>query len=59
MRQPVPIPFIRMHEIVSIGNALRAYAVRSYKYIEEAFEDVEADGYCLPQGAALFCVALP
>ena len=28
MRQPVPIPFIRMHEIVSIGNVLRAYAVR-------------------------------
>ena len=28
MRQPVPILFIRIHEIVSIGNVLRAYAVR-------------------------------
>ena len=48
-----------MHEIVSIGNVLRAYAVRSYKYIEEAFEDAEADGHRFPQRAALFCVALP
>ena len=50
---------IRIREIVSVGNVLRAYAVRSYKYIEEAFEDAEADGYRLPQGAALFCIALP
>ena len=29
MSQPVPILFIiRMHEIVSVGNVLRAYAVR-------------------------------
>ena len=59
MSQSVPILFIRIREIVSIGNVLRAYAVRPYKYIEEAFEDAEADGYCLPRGAALFCVALP
>ncbi len=57
--QPVPIPFIRMHEIVSVGNVLRAYAVRPYKYIEEAFEEEEADGHRLLQEAALFCVALP
>jgi len=50
---------IRIREIVSVGNVLRAHAVRSYKYIEEAFEDAEADGHRLPQGAALFCVALP
>ena len=59
MRQPVPIPIVRIREIVSVRNVLRAYAVRSYKYIEEAFEDAEADGHRLPQGAALFCVALP
>ena len=28
MRQPVPILFIRIREIVSIGNVLRAYAIR-------------------------------
>ena len=27
MRQPVPILFIRIREIVSIGNVLRAYAI--------------------------------
>ena len=59
MRQPVPILFIRIREIVSVGNVLRAYAVRPYKYIEEAFEDAKANGRRLPQGAALFCVALP
>ena len=31
MSQPVPILFIiRMHEIVSVGNVLRAYAVRPF-----------------------------
>ena len=59
MSQPVPILFIRIREIVSVGNVLRAYAVRPYKYIEEDFEKEEADGYRLPRGAALFCVALP
>ena len=59
MRQPVPIPIVRIREIASVGNVLGAYAVRSYKYIEEAFEDAEADGHRLPQGAALFHVALP
>ena len=59
MRQPVPIPFIRIREIASVRNVLRAYAVRSYKYIEEAFEDAKANGRRLHQEVALFCVALP
>ena len=60
LSQPVPILFIiRIREIVSIGNVLRAYAIRPYKYIEEAFEEARADGHHLHQEAALFCVALP
>ena len=30
MRQPVPILFIRIREIVSVGNVLRAYAIRPF-----------------------------
>ena len=30
-----------------------------YKYIEEAFEEAEADVHRLPQEVALFCVTLP
>ena len=60
MRQPVPILFIKGYaKSFLLENILRAYAVRPYKYIEEAFEEARADGHRLPQGAALFCVALP
>ena len=47
LRQPVPIPFIRMHEIVSIGNVLRAYArplSRRTKPISETFRRLPAAG---------------
>ena len=30
MRQPVPILFIRIREIVSVGNVLGAYAIRPF-----------------------------